>query len=279
MGRIANYREKLAGLRACCSGQEPQINTILRLIDSLEPVGLIDGTSGFCQGVASSTGYSRNRVSDILSCKNDIPDRFLTSLCSAYDLDKHYILTGEGETASPRDLAGRIRSARRILGLSQTSIAKAAGSSLPAWQGYESGKNIPGGNVLAGLARLGININWLLLGEGPTCASGPSPPDAEIEKKVDHFLAEIRQAIFTGVDLMAKQMPQEPRSAGEVLDEIRRIRGIGSDKELGKVLGGLSQSTIASWRTRRTLDYDMIIKFCVSEGLSLDDVFLKKSAD
>lgn len=63
-------------------------------------------------------------------------------------------------------LHDRLKIARDVLGLSQSAIAKAAGSSLPAWQGYESGKNIPGGKVFEGLARLGINVNWLLTGEG-----------------------------------------------------------------------------------------------------------------
>jgi transcriptional regulator with XRE-family HTH domain len=69
-------------------------------------------------------------------------------------------------------LADRIKIVRESLGMSQTAIAKAAESSLPSWQGYEAGKNVPGGKVLEALARLGFNINWILTGEGQMRLSG-----------------------------------------------------------------------------------------------------------
>jgi transcriptional regulator with XRE-family HTH domain len=74
----------------------------------------------------------------------------------------------------------RLKKARDLLGMSQSALAKAAGASLPAWQGYEAGKNIPGGKALQGLARLGININWLLTGEG----------EARIDQGGDNFIAD-----------------------------------------------------------------------------------------
>jgi len=69
-------------------------------------------------------------------------------------------------------LAERIKIVRESLGMSQTAIAKAADSSLPSWQGYEAGKNVPGGKVLEALAHLGFNVNWILTGEGQMRFSG-----------------------------------------------------------------------------------------------------------
>ncbi len=38
--------------------------------------------------------------------------------------------------------------------------------SYKGWQRYEAGDNIPGGNVLQSLAKLGFNTNWILTGKG-----------------------------------------------------------------------------------------------------------------
>lgn len=63
-------------------------------------------------------------------------------------------------------LAVRLKTARETLGKTQRDIASGCSVSVQMWQGYESGKSVPGGKVLEGLARLGINVNWLLTGEG-----------------------------------------------------------------------------------------------------------------
>ncbi|PWG62818.1 hypothetical protein DEM34_10650 [Spiribacter halobius] len=61
-----------------------------------------------------------------------------------------------------------------LLGYTQSGIARECGSKLRSWQDYEAGVRTPGAQVIAGLARLGINANWLLTGEGePTL--GPIP--------------------------------------------------------------------------------------------------------
>lgn len=51
--------------------------------------------------------------------------------------------------------------------MQQKEIASAIGIATRSWQGYEDGSNVPGGNVIEGLVKLGINANWLLTGEGP----------------------------------------------------------------------------------------------------------------
>lgn len=63
-------------------------------------------------------------------------------------------------------LADRLKKARESLGYTQKDIATAINTNPQTWQVYESGKSVPGGKVLEGLARLGINVNWLLTGAG-----------------------------------------------------------------------------------------------------------------
>lgn len=62
-------------------------------------------------------------------------------------------------------IGDRLKEIREKLGFSQNAMAKFVDCSSRAWQGYESGANIPGGDVLAKLAKSGININWILTGE------------------------------------------------------------------------------------------------------------------
>lgn len=62
------------------------------------------------------------------------------------------------------------------------------------------------------------------------------------------------------------------RSASEILDEIRRLKGLESDTALGAIFG-VKQSTVASWRARSSLPYEEIIAFCDREGVSTDELF------
>lgn len=63
-------------------------------------------------------------------------------------------------------LTDRLKKIRESLGLSQREMAEAVDSSFTSWQGYEAGRNTPGGKVLESLANMGFNINWLLTGIG-----------------------------------------------------------------------------------------------------------------
>jgi|GEM_PF-5405807 len=66
----------------------------------------------------------------------------------------------------------------------------------------------------------------------------------------------------------------EVRTASEMLNEIRRIKGLVSDAALVNVLG-VRQPTVSSWRSRDSLPYKEIINFCIKEGISTDSIFLK----
>lgn len=63
-------------------------------------------------------------------------------------------------------LAERLKKIRESLGYTQKEMAKALDTNPQTWQVYESGKSVPGGNVLEALARMGFNVNWLLTEEG-----------------------------------------------------------------------------------------------------------------
>lgn len=64
------------------------------------------------------------------------------------------------------------------------------------------------------------------------------------------------------------------RTANEILDEIRALKGLESDTALGELFG-VKQSTVASWRVRNSLPFPDIIAFCSKEGISTDTIFIE----
>ena len=75
-----------------------------------------------------------------------------------------------GESVN-REIGARMKAARAEIGHTQASFAAASGGSRPGIQDNETGKTMPGGKVLYGFVRAGINVNWLLTGEGPMTLS------------------------------------------------------------------------------------------------------------
>jgi transcriptional regulator with XRE-family HTH domain len=63
-------------------------------------------------------------------------------------------------------IAKRLKNIRKSLGKNQEEMAASLGISYPSWQGYEQGKNIPGGVVIEALVKKGFNANWILTGNG-----------------------------------------------------------------------------------------------------------------
>jgi phage repressor protein C with HTH and peptisase S24 domain/DNA-binding XRE family transcriptional regulator len=54
----------------------------------------------------------------------------------------------------------KLKLAREALKKTQESMGQTVGVSKRAWQTYEEGKSVPGGNIFDALAKLGFNTNW-----------------------------------------------------------------------------------------------------------------------
>ena len=114
-------------------------------------------------------------------------------------------------------LADRFKDVRKTLGLSQRKMVEELGSSLGAIQAYEAGTSVPGGNVLEALARMGVNIDWLLTGEG------------EMEKSGG---LKVKSRRITATEIMARSHEELSRRYIEPLFEAQRAR----DQELGALV-------------------------------------------
>lgn len=83
-------------------------------------------------------------------------------------------------------------------------MATKVNKSLAAWQSYEQGVRVPGGEVYFELLGLGININWLLSGQGEMLLEQPNPVPQQ--EQTDNMQGIIDDAI----DLAALMyMPSE----------------------------------------------------------------------
>ena len=114
MGRAKNYRTKIleliknegrdpenpgAGNSAGKFGHELRENDfekVLRLLDALSSLGL-EEYPGVCTKLSRTTGYSKSRVSDMLSGKAPLNPRFVKAVCAAFGTSEAYILQGTGE--------------------------------------------------------------------------------------------------------------------------------------------------------------------------------------
>lgn len=75
-------------------------------------------------------------------------------------------------------LAERLRGIRTKMGLKQSELAAQSGVSERAYQGYEAGKSVPGGDAIEGFMKVGISANWLLTGEGSMLLADLQAPAA-----------------------------------------------------------------------------------------------------
>ena len=63
--------------------------------------------------------------------------------------------------------------------LTQAEMASSLGVNIGALRKYEIGLNAPGGLILAVACHKGLNISWLLTGNGPMLVSLASPPSPQ----------------------------------------------------------------------------------------------------
>lgn len=78
------------------------------------------------------------------------------------------------------EIGERLRAFRQALGCSQEELASRLQVPLRTYQNYDQGRSAPKAHALKHLADLGINIHWLLTGEGVMlmASAGPSSPTA-----------------------------------------------------------------------------------------------------
>ncbi|CCF96498.1 hypothetical protein B7R77_02890 [Ralstonia solanacearum K60] len=98
------------------------------------------------------------------------------------------------------EVGERLRAYRQHLGWAQEKLGLAVGGTKRGVQDNELGRVMPGARALRGLALLGLNVNWLLTGDGPMLmkdlvagAQGPASPLDE--ETLEYVIEALEQRI------------------------------------------------------------------------------------
>ena len=137
-------------------------------------------------------------------------------------------------TVGGGELHTRLRIARECSGLTQAELAARAGFAVNTLKQYESGRIKPGADALAGYARSGINVTYLLLGEG-------SPL---LARQGDYGTHQVTTALLVGEGRRRARWEVPLAQAAEAMREI--VVGIDrSAEELGFTLGDSKKAELA----------------------------------
>lgn len=105
----------------------------------------------------------------------------------------------------------RLKVWREHLQWSQQEFCKHTGIAMRTYQSYENDERSPGSSLLTEIAKTGLNLNWLLTGDGtmhvPTSATKPSIQDAQhlYVTGLDHELVTTLQSYFQDLTPAARQ--------------------------------------------------------------------------
>lgn len=74
------------------------------------------------------------------------------------------------------EIADRLKEVRASFTLNQKEFASISGVGFSTYQKYEMGLSLPGAEAMAGFAKIKINTNWLLTGQGPMMQDEDNAP-------------------------------------------------------------------------------------------------------
>lgn len=150
----------------------------------------------------------------------------------------------------------RIRAWRHALGLTQAAFSERIGVHIGVLKKYEQGLNIPGGEALAAIAKTGVNMNWLLTGDGemrqgteqldtsvvspkgssdvtykahepsaPLCAAEPAPPPYAREPRRWQSIIALVEAIDDDArrEALMTELFSRAQDAAELADMRRQL--------------------------------------------------------
>ncbi len=138
---------------------------------------------------------------------------------------------------NPEQIGSRIKAWRKHLGLTQVGFAELSGVHIGVLKKYERGVNVPGGEVLGAFSQTGVNINWLLTGEGEMITK------ASFEEASENELPEDLQEFEEGIQEMFRLLieMEEPRRGMAVSEIVNKVKEAAMVDQMAKKLRELEQ--------------------------------------
>lgn len=118
---------------------------------------------------------------------------------------------------------------KKVLGMTQEQFAQRTGIHLSAIRKYESRSSLPSGESLLAIAGTGINLHWLLTGEGDTRApAGSCEPSGEPSDA-----AELVQRMAAIERLLSGLDPDKRRAVlSEIFSRVQEAKRVADLEEL-----------------------------------------------
>jgi len=121
-------------------------------------------------------------------------------------------------------IASRLKAWRLGLGITQEAFADRVGFHLSVLKKYETGANKPGSEALAAISRTGVNMTWLLTGEGEM---RPKPQhNAPPVLHVTHNEPALTPQEHAVLELFRALDPDAQREIQHAAEEKKRLRDI-----------------------------------------------------
>lgn len=87
-------------------------------------------------------------------------------------------------------IAERLKKIKETYGYSRKEMSEILNCHIRSWDAYENGTSIPGGEVLSNLAKIGVDINWLLTGKQGTADNTINIYNVEFSAGCGSFISE-----------------------------------------------------------------------------------------
>jgi len=129
----------------------------------------------------------------------------------------------------PEQIGSRLKIWRKHLGFTQSKFADVSGVHIGVLKKYERGVNVPGGEALGAFSSTGVNINWLLTGEGDMIAT-TQQNESDIPHDLQEFENNFDELFETLLTL------DEPRRKQAINEMVIRVKEAARMNEMERKL-------------------------------------------
>lgn len=147
------------------------------------------------------------------------------------------------------NIPDRLRALRDCLGLTQVQMAERIGLPKRTIVGYENGEREPGSAALAAYARTGVNMNWLLTGDGEMFHRKAEPkPETSQEQAFAGFLPPDHPHArrWAALIQLVEEEPDEARRDAILADLYARAQEAAELAQLRRVVQALAKKSSAA---------------------------------